>query len=156
MLTDQPDWLGFIQYEYVEADKASSSITNILNSTTTLIFARFHTGFDMALAAYRHILRASRIAFAGDAPVLLAAQNQIRNEFRQKAALEDASGIQEAVRHAEGVAQFLRENLVQGKKMDGDDAMYKLRIHEHTERGDNESIKTAGKGKASGSGCCQS
>lgn len=28
-----------------------------------------------------------------------------------------------------------------------------LRIHEHTERGDNESIKTAGEGYVQGGGC---
>ncbi|KAM5369960.1 hypothetical protein ACJZ2D_008759 [Fusarium nematophilum] len=107
-----------------------------------------------ALNAYRHLLRAARIAFQGDAPILSAAQDQIRNEFRQKASLNpsdaDASA---AIQHAEEVAKVLRENVVQGKKTEDGNDTYKLRIHEHTERGDNESIKTAGQGTIGG-GCC--
>ncbi|KAJ3477605.1 hypothetical protein NLG97_g8795 [Lecanicillium saksenae] len=107
-----------------------------------------------AVVAYRNLLRAARIAFQGDAPILLAAQSQIRGEFRSKQSLDPKdSSVSEGIEHATQVARFLRENVVQGKKMDGDDGMYKLRIHEHTERGDNESIKTAGAG-VSGGGCC--
>ncbi|KAL2206152.1 mitochondrial complex I protein Fmp36 [Sarocladium strictum] len=110
----------------------------------------------MALPAYRHLLRAARIAFQGDAPTLAAAQGQIRNEFRQKASLPlDDPSVSEAVEHAEAVASILRSNVVQGKQMEGKDHMYKLNIHEHTERGDNDSILTAGTaGSALGGGCC--
>lgn len=115
----------------------------------------------------------------GDAPVLLAAQSQIRNEFRNNKSLDpnDAS-VSAGITHATEVATFLRQNLVQGKKVEGDEGMYskseyrlmrtrktrwpatnrrllELRIHEHTERGDNESIKMAG-GGVSGGGCCSS
>ncbi|KAI9163710.1 Mitochondrial zinc maintenance protein [Paramyrothecium foliicola] len=108
----------------------------------------------MALAAYRNLMRAARIAFQGDAPVLAAAHGQIRNEFRQRAALDPTdSSVTESIKHAQDVAKFLRENVVQGIR--GDEAgTYKLRIHKDTERGDNESIKTAGKGLSSGGGCC--
>ncbi|TQW01315.1 hypothetical protein IF1G_01246 [Cordyceps javanica] len=107
-----------------------------------------------AVVAYRNLLRAARVAFQGDTPMLLAAQSQIRGGFRDKQALDPKDGsVGERIEHATQVAKFLRENVVQGKKMDGQDAMYKLRIHEHTERGDNESIKTAGSGIAGG-GCC--
>jgi len=46
----------------------------------------------------------------------------------------------------------LRQNVVQGEQVEsaagpGDEQRYKLRIHEHTERGDNDSIR---KGKTSG------
>ncbi|OAA55174.1 hypothetical protein ISF_08095 [Cordyceps fumosorosea ARSEF 2679] len=107
-----------------------------------------------ALVAYRNLLRAARVAFQGDAPILLAAQSQIRGEFRSKQALDPKdSSVAEGIEHATQVAKFLRENVVQGKKMEGGEGKYKLRIHEHTERGDNESIKTAGAGVAGG-GCC--
>ncbi|ATY62379.1 hypothetical protein CCM_08654 [Cordyceps militaris CM01] len=107
-----------------------------------------------AVVAYRNILRAARVAFQGDAPVLLAAQSQIRGEFRSKQSLDPQdSSVSEGIAHATQVATFLRENLVQGKKMEGEESKYKLRIHEHTERGDNESIKTAVAG-VSGGGCC--
>ncbi|KAK1252332.1 hypothetical protein MKX08_003519 [Trichoderma sp. CBMAI-0020] len=108
----------------------------------------------MSLAAYRHLLRSARIAFQGDVHVLSAAQNQIRQTFHENRSLE-SSGIQAAIRHAEDVATILRENVVQGQKMEskGDSHTFKLRIHEHTERGDNDSILTAGSGKQSGGGC---
>ncbi|KAM0425017.1 hypothetical protein ACHAPT_009818 [Fusarium lateritium] len=106
-----------------------------------------------ALNAYRHLMRAARIAFQGDVHILSAAQIQIRNEFRQKASI-DPSGASAAIQHAEEVAKVLRENVVQGKKTEQGQDTYKLRIHEHTERGDNESILTAGSGTAQGGGCC--
>ncbi|KAK3372340.1 mitochondrial zinc maintenance protein 1, mitochondrial [Podospora didyma] len=97
----------------------------------------------MALQAYRHLMRAVRVAFEGDARVLDAARQQIRMNFREKATLPASDpSIQPAIQHAEEVACFLRANVVQGKK-EGD--RYKLRIHEDTERGDNDTIKVAGK-----------
>jgi complex III assembly factor LYRM7 len=64
------------------------------------------------------------------------------------------------VKHAEEVAQILRQNVVQGKKLEGEEDgdrysrlvsfpfvvfanvwLAELRIHEHTERGDNDTIK---------------
>ncbi|KAF1812805.1 hypothetical protein P152DRAFT_395925 [Eremomyces bilateralis CBS 781.70] len=103
----------------------------------------------MALAAYRHLLRAARIAFEGDAYRLTAARKAARDGFESSRALKPDS--EEAVNnivHAEAVSKFLMENLVQGKAMDGEAERYKLRIHERTERGDNESIKLAGKKKS--------
>ena len=48
--------------------------------------------------------------------------------------------------HAEGVAEILRHNVVQGKKVEGKDAL-ELRIHHDTERGDNDTIRNPnGKG----------
>ncbi|KAL7916496.1 hypothetical protein GGI35DRAFT_485655 [Trichoderma velutinum] len=108
----------------------------------------------MSLAAYRNLMRAARIAFQGDVHVLSAAQNQIRQGFQENRALDSDSNIQTAIKHAEDVATILRQNIVQGQKIEseGDKLTYKLRIHEHTERGDNDSILTAGSGKAGG-GC---
>lgn len=61
----------------------------------------------------------------GDAPVLTAAQSQIRGEFRSKQALDPKdSSVNESIEHATQVAKFLRENVVQGKKMDGEEAKY--------------------------------
>ncbi|KAM0668070.1 hypothetical protein ACQRIT_000570 [Beauveria bassiana] len=106
-----------------------------------------------AAVAYRNIMRAARVAFEGDAPTLLAAQSRIRDEFRSKQALDPKdSTVGEGIEHATQVAQFLRQNVVQGKKMEGEEK-YKLRIHKDTERGDNESIKSSGSGVAGG-GCC--
>ncbi|RFU78596.1 hypothetical protein TARUN_3639 [Trichoderma arundinaceum] len=74
----------------------------------------------MSLAAYRHLMRAARIAFQGDVHVLSAAQNQIRQTFQENRALDSSSSIQTAIRHAEDVATILRENVVQGQKIESD------------------------------------
>ncbi|KFA61801.1 hypothetical protein S40285_05608 [Stachybotrys chlorohalonatus IBT 40285] len=107
----------------------------------------------MATAAYRDLWRAARIAFQGDARMLSGAHSQIRQSFRSTADLGPSGSVQ-AIEHARDVAKFLRENVVQGKRVDGAQDTFKLRIHEHTERGDNESIKMAGSGTtAGGCGC---
>jgi len=94
----------------------------------------------MALAAYRHLLRSARIAFQGDLPLLTAARHEARAGFLKNASLSpEDPALAPAIAHAEDVANILRQNVVQGKH-EGDD-MYKLRIHEHTERGDNDTIK---------------
>jgi len=94
----------------------------------------------MALVAYRHLLRSTRLAFAGDAPLLKAARSEAHNAFRKNEALQSGE-LESAVKHAEEVAKILRENVVQGKKIEGQDDRYRLRIHEQTERGDNDTVK---------------
>ncbi|KAL8407363.1 hypothetical protein RB594_006265 [Gaeumannomyces avenae] len=91
-----------------------------------------------ALAAYRHLLRAAGVAFKGDARVLTAARQQIATQFRQNTSLPPANR-ESAVQMAEEVAQFLRANIVQGQLQN--DGLYKLNIHNETERGDNDTIK---------------
>ncbi|KAF4627199.1 hypothetical protein G7Y89_g10957 [Cudoniella acicularis] len=94
----------------------------------------------MALAAYRHLLRSTRIAFQGDTHLLTASRQEIRSGFRKNAnlRLEDPA-LPGYIAHAEDVAKILVQNVVQGKH-EGDNK-YKLRIHEQTERGDNDTIK---------------
>jgi complex III assembly factor LYRM7 len=94
----------------------------------------------MALAAYRHLLRSTRIAFQGsflppsyksrdlqtnicflkgDAQVLHAARFQARDAFRKNATMEQGDpALGPAIAHAEEVAKILRENVVQGKRVD--------------------------------------
>lgn len=61
----------------------------------------------------------------GDAPILAAAQQQIRHEFRQKSSLNSSdASTQEAIQHAQEVANFLKANVVQGKRMEEGDNMY--------------------------------
>ncbi|KAI0886392.1 uncharacterized protein GGS22DRAFT_128183 [Annulohypoxylon maeteangense] len=96
----------------------------------------------MALPAYRGLLRAASIAFRGDERVLSAARSSIREGFRANASLEPTNPeVPGAIKHAEEVAAILRQNIVQGKK---DGERYKLRIHEETERGDNDTVKFPG------------
>ncbi|KAL1650234.1 Mitochondrial zinc maintenance protein 1, mitochondrial [Diplodia intermedia] len=108
----------------------------------------------MALAAYRNILRATRLAFQGDVGVLSAARMKARDDFDASRTLDpNGEDAKKALAHANDVAKILRENVVQGQV--NDDGRYKLRIHEHTERGDNETIKQSkGKNTLSGVKCC--
>ncbi|RDL41488.1 Uncharacterized protein BP5553_01467 [Venustampulla echinocandica] len=94
----------------------------------------------MALAAYRHLLRSARIAFQGDLPLLHAARQEARNGFRKNSNLSpEDPALAPAIAHAEDVAKILMENVVQGEHKG--DNMYKLRMHDRTERGDNDTIK---------------
>ncbi|KAH8837909.1 Mitochondrial zinc maintenance protein 1, mitochondrial [Pyricularia oryzae] len=95
-----------------------------------------------ALAAYRHLLRAAGVAFRGDERVLTAARQQIAGQFRQNASLP-SDEREKAVKKAEEVASFLKQNVVQGRRTD--DGSYKLQIHEETERGDNDTIRLGNK-----------
>ena len=70
--------------------------------------------------AYRHLLRATRIAFVNDTRVLLSARQEARKQFRSNAHL--GAGSEEAtgrVKHAEEVAEILRRNVVQGVLKEG-------------------------------------
>ncbi|KAJ4408895.1 Mitochondrial zinc maintenance protein 1, mitochondrial [Neurospora sp. IMI 360204] len=92
-----------------------------------------------ALQAYRHLMRAARVAFDGDARTLTAAYESISRGFRENQNLPaNDPTIAPAIAHAEEVASFLRSNVVQGRK---EGESYKLRIHQDTERGDNDTIK---------------
>ncbi|RPA75515.1 mitochondrial zinc maintenance protein 1, mitochondrial [Ascobolus immersus RN42] len=92
------------------------------------------------LHAYRHLLKAASIAFHGDLPVLAAARARAREAFEQNRTLDSsAPEVVDGVKHAEEVAQFLRANVVQGEKKE--DGLYRLRIHDDVERGDNDDIK---------------
>jgi len=111
----------------------------------------------MALAAYRHLLRAARIAFEGDNHLLHAARSQARAGFDNSISLDPSSEeAKKGIEHAEGVAQVLRHNVVQGRSVEGSDVLRKtnlelrmtllsrrpeLRIHKDTERGDNDTVK---------------
>ncbi|OJD39795.1 mitochondrial zinc maintenance protein [Diplodia corticola] len=91
---------------------------------------------------------------AGDAAILSASRMKARDDFDANRGL-DANGedAEKAVTYANEVAKVLRENVVQGRA--GDHGRYQLRIHEHTERGDNETIKqNKGKNTLSGVKCC--
>lgn len=67
---------------------------------------------------------------SGDAPVLAAAQEQIRTVFRQQASLSPSGpSTADAIQHAQDVAQFLRANVVQGKRIEGEKDMYRTLKH---------------------------
>ncbi|KAL8652589.1 MAG: hypothetical protein Q9210_002588 [Variospora velana] len=112
----------------------------------------------MALPAYRHLLRSITLAFRDDTRLLTSALSTARSNFESSRILPPAEAASK-VAHAEEVAKVLRRNIVQGSseaKEDGE--KFQLRIHEDTERGSNETIKSAGQalmgGGGVGGGCC--
>jgi complex III assembly factor LYRM7 len=83
--------------------------------------------------------------------MLTAALDGARQGFEQNRGLDQSSSeYTAAVQHAEDVAKILRENIVQGKK-EGEN-LYRLNIHDDTERGDNNTVKLGSPG--SKSECC--
>ncbi|KAK3705382.1 Mitochondrial zinc maintenance protein 1, mitochondrial [Vermiconidia calcicola] len=99
--------------------------------------AEIATNRFAVLATYRHLLRATGIAFKGDSQTLLASRTHARQSFTANRSLE-AGGTKAAqgVEHAQGVTKILREHVVQGTKVG--EEQYKLNIHEHTQRLDND------------------
>lgn len=79
----------------------------------------------MATSAYRNLWRSANVAFRGDTRMLTAARTSIRTGFQTNRHLEPTSAeIAPALQHANEVALFLRQNVVQGKKLDGDEDRY--------------------------------
>ncbi|MCJ1308781.1 Mitochondrial zinc maintenance protein 1, mitochondrial [Agyrium rufum] len=74
----------------------------------------------MATAAYRQILRATRIAFRDDHRMLISARHQVRSTFQLDRDLPPSSAeVSEKIAHAQDVAKILRQNVVQGKRAEG-------------------------------------
>ncbi|KAI4806169.1 hypothetical protein E4T45_10932 [Aureobasidium sp. EXF-8846] len=100
----------------------------------------------VVLSTYRNLLRATRIAFqdkqTGDDSTLQTSRKFARDSFDKNRRFKAGSiEAEKAVEHAQGVAQILRENVVQGSTDKEESSTYKLNIHQYTEKGDNESVK---------------
>ena len=91
---------------------------------------------SLVLAAYRHVLRATRIAFkgvicppclrgtvyqpsiTGDPRLLISARHQARSSFALNSSLLPSSPeATSQIAHAEDVATILRQNVVQGQQV---------------------------------------
>ncbi|KAE8377379.1 mitochondrial zinc maintenance protein 1, mitochondrial [Aspergillus bertholletiae] len=97
-----------------------------------------------ARGAYRQLLRATRIAFHEDTRVLLAARQEARRKFDEHKRVGIDTPMQ--INHAIEVASILKHNIVQGvKEEDNEAGKWELRIHDDIERGDNDTVKHAGK-----------
>ncbi|KAI0003340.1 RF-1 domain-containing protein [Russula compacta] len=99
-----------------------------------------------ARSVYRDLWRASTTTFAGDPPVLLAFRQKMRKDASEQYAIRDEDVFQNNLRLGREIADFLRKNIVQGERLpiqprEDDTETYKIRITEHTELGDNDSIK---------------
>ncbi|KAF4614714.1 hypothetical protein D9613_003239 [Agrocybe pediades] len=94
-------------------------------------------------SAYRDVLRAASVTFAGDRPVFQAFRTKIRTDIAQEPPA-DAEGYKQRIQFIHEVADVLRRNVVQGIKVptsSPEEELYSIRMTKHTELGDNESIK---------------
>lgn len=100
---------------------------------------------NVALQAYRHALRATRVAFNGDAFMLDSARAQFKTSFLANKDLPDGEEKTKAITHLNEVSQFLIRNIVQGEMQPNQ--RYNLKFHEKTELGSNETIRSDHKSK---------
>ncbi|KAI0329834.1 hypothetical protein GY45DRAFT_1252005 [Cubamyces sp. BRFM 1775] len=106
-----------------------------------------------ARSAYRSALRASASTFRGDTVVRNAFRDKVRNDLLPYNPEMDAKQFEQKVTLVKEIADVLRKNVVQARKVEearGPDEkeIWELNIREDTELGSNETIKQA-KGKTS-------
>ncbi|CAA7265405.1 unnamed protein product [Cyclocybe aegerita] len=94
-------------------------------------------------AAYRDVLRAATLTFAGDRPVLQAFRAKVRSDLSQTLVV-DETAVQQQGQFLREIAGVLRRNVVQATKVDAAEdgsELYRIRLTKDTELGDNDSIK---------------
>ncbi|TBU46984.1 RF-1 domain-containing protein [Dichomitus squalens] len=101
-----------------------------------------------ARSAYRSALRASASTFDGDPVVRNAFRLKIRNEVLPYSSTLDPKQFEEKVTLVREIADVLRKNVVQARKVEHSQSpeqkdLWELNITEHTELGSNETIKQA-------------
>ncbi|KAI0781346.1 RF-1 domain-containing protein [Trametes elegans] len=101
-----------------------------------------------ARSAYRSALRASATTFQGDSVVRNAFRLKIRNEVLPYNTQIDPKQFNEKVTLVREIADVLRKNVVQARKVEEahgeqDKELWELNIRKDTELGSNESIKQA-------------
>ncbi|KAF8810145.1 hypothetical protein BYT27DRAFT_6504095 [Phlegmacium glaucopus] len=93
-------------------------------------------------SAYREVLRAASVTFAGDPPVLRAFRTKIRSDISHSSKTDlESQHKQNQLIHE--IADVLRRNIVQGTKLQDDNGepLYRIHLRDETELGDNNSIK---------------
>jgi len=99
-----------------------------------------------ARSVYRDLWRASSTTFSGDPPILLAFRQKIRKDALDQYSVTDEDVFKNNLKLGREIADFLRKNIVQAERLPGkfeedNTETYKIRITEHTELGDNSTIK---------------
>jgi hypothetical protein len=93
--------------------------------------SRFAPSLHPSPDSHDHILT---LLDGGDAQVLHAARFQARDAFRKNASMQQGDpALRPAIAHAEEVAKILRENVVQGKRVDreGEERYSELFLYFH-------------------------
>ncbi|PIL30526.1 hypothetical protein GSI_07226 [Ganoderma sinense ZZ0214-1] len=101
-----------------------------------------------ARSAYRSALRASASTFSGDPVLRNAFRLKIRNEVLPYGSSVDPKQFEEKVTLVQEIADVLRKNVVQARKVEHSPSpeqkeVWELNINQHTELGSNETIKQA-------------
>ncbi|KAH9857678.1 RF-1 domain-containing protein [Lenzites betulinus] len=101
-----------------------------------------------ARSAYRSALRASASTFQGDTVVRNAFRDKIRHEVLPYNPQIEAKQFEEKVTLVREIADVLRKNIVQARKVEEaksaqEKELWELNIREETELGSNDSIKQA-------------
>ncbi|ODQ64926.1 hypothetical protein NADFUDRAFT_51524 [Nadsonia fulvescens var. elongata DSM 6958] len=111
--------------------------------------ARVHAGL-------RAFIKATKLAFPGDAFLQGEARNNLRAGFiEHKHYSPTSTEALACVKHLEDLSTVLTTQVIQGQRQAENQDKFYLNIHDKIERGDNDSIKTAGKNTlAMGGGCC--
>ncbi|EKM55923.1 uncharacterized protein PHACADRAFT_93577 [Phanerochaete carnosa HHB-10118-sp] len=95
-----------------------------------------------ARAAYRDFLRACNVTFTGDVPVKNAFRAKVRNDILLTTPAVDQKTWEEKIALTREISDVLRKNVAQVRKIeDVSEEKWKLRITEHTELGNNSTIK---------------
>lgn len=93
------------------------------------------------LTAYRHVLRATSIAFANDTAMLLASRQRLKQGMLKIPDNQKHLTTQGRVDLLEDIALYLKRNVVQGKRVSVDSTTgapkYHLNIHSETQLEDN-------------------
>ncbi|KAF5391295.1 hypothetical protein D9757_001945 [Collybiopsis confluens] len=116
-------------------DSTDSTVTPV-----TLAMASSAELRALAKSAYRHLYRASALTFNGDKPVLKAFRAKMKMDALSARSETDPAAYQQHNKHANEVANFLKRNVVQAARLPEQDT-WSIRISNHTELGDNDSVK---------------
>ncbi|KAI0050049.1 hypothetical protein FA95DRAFT_1537130 [Auriscalpium vulgare] len=102
-------------------------------------------------SVYRDLWRAAGTTFTGDDELIcaLAFRKKMRTDAENQRAVINEEVYQENLKHGREIAEFLRKNLVQAQRVASQQQAkgvetYKIRITEHSELGDNDTIKDPG------------
>jgi len=83
------------------------------------------------ILAYKNLLRAQRVAFANDIPMLSHMRSETRNHFESKREMTEENKIFEAIDEANNATDFILNQIIQIEKRPSSSYVMKIRP-EHT------------------------
>ncbi|CAI2178714.1 3496_t:CDS:10, partial [Funneliformis geosporum] len=105
-------------------------ISKVVNNTRYAVFR-----------AYKQLLKVQRETFNEDTYTIKEAKRKTREEFLKNKDEIDTNKIQECINQANDVASLLQKNVAQAEIENPSEHIFKIKLHERHELGDNKSIK---------------